>query len=372
MNIDNYEVYNATLKVISPIHIGDGSEITKKEFVLSKQNNKILVLDIERLYGAFIQVGATATSEFENFLKAPEHSKQSVSLSSLLYKYKISHQEYVKYEIASTLDNLNEYNIKSCIKDAFGSPYIPGSSIKGMIRSALMAYTIATNSDLSEKIKKLINDELLKSPTKNSWKKLDKIISNEVDNMLKKREGIKPFSGLIIGDSEPISRNLLCLAQKIDLLLDGGENPLNVYKESIAPCSQVHFKLSIDKTKIANVDIDYIQNALDFSKTQINKYFFKEFSQEGLVSNFEKGLVFLGSAGFVTKTIIYQIFEEEAKSITWSILKSTMSKKMFEKHGRYRNIITPHTCKCAEFDDGSEEIAFDDVGQAILSFTKVS
>ena len=368
MNIDNYDVYNATLKVISPIHIGDGYEITKKEFILDKDKNKILVLDIERLYGVFFKIGAVAKNEFENFLTDSQNTKTKISLKKFLSNYKINHQEYLKYEISSSLIKFNEHNIKTCIKNAFGCPFVPGSTIKGMIRSAIMAYTIANNSDLSKKIKKLIQDELLNKPTNNSWKKLEMIISNEVDNILRKRDGIQPFSGLIITDSEPISKNSLCLAKKIDFLLDESENALNIYNESIASSSQVHFKLSIDKTKITNVDIDYIQKALDFFKNQINKYYLKEFDGP---NSFQEGYVFLGTAGFVTKTIVYQIFGEEAKNITWRIFKSTMDEKIFKNHLSYEKRVTPHTLKCTEFENGSEELEFDSVGLAILSFTKV-
>lgn len=206
------------------------------------------------------------------------------------------------------------------------------------------------------------------SPKKYQFKKLEKDISDLVDDKLLEIKGVKPFSGLIIGDSDPISKDSLCLAQKIDVLVDGGENPLNIYKESVGTSATVHFKLSLDKSKIAVVDFDYIKKALEFYKNQISDYFFKEFDTE----HKNEGLVFLGAAGFVTKTIIYQIFGNEAKEVTWKIFKFTMKAKMFEKHKSFSGQVTPHACKCTEFDDGSSEIGFDDVGQAILTFKRVN
>jgi CRISPR-associated protein Csm5 len=370
MKIDNYEVYDAQLKVMSPIHIGDGLQISKKEFVFSNLNGKtkILVLDIEKLYSRFIKVGAAATAEFERFLTARENTKTSVSLSSLLFKYKINRHEYVKYEIASTLEELKEHNINTCLKDAFGYPYIPGISIKGMIRSAIMSYAIASDNYLLAEVKNKVTDLLSKYPKKFQFKILEREISDLVDKKFSKIKGVKPFSGLIVGDSYPLSKDSLCLAQKVDLLLNGGENSLNIYKESIGPFTNIHFKLSLDKTKIGEVDIEYIKNALEFYKNQMSDYFFKEFGVEYK----DEGLVFLGSAGFVTKTIIYQIFGKDAKKVTWDIFKSTLSDKMFEKHKYYSDKVTPHACKCTEFDDGSSDLAFYDVGQAILTFTRVN
>ena len=45
------------------------------------------------------------------------------------------------------------HEIQCFIKDAYGMPYIPGSSIKGMIRSALLAYEVKKNPKKYENIK---------------------------------------------------------------------------------------------------------------------------------------------------------------------------------------------------------------------------
>lgn len=67
-----------------------------------------------------------------------------------LYGWLIQNR-FTKEEIDSVTDysfsgnNVNldkQHGIKSCIKDAFNKPYIPGSSIKGYIRTALLAYEI--------------------------------------------------------------------------------------------------------------------------------------------------------------------------------------------------------------------------------------
>ena len=115
------------------------------------------------------------------------------------------------------------------------------------------------------------------------FKTLEREISDLVDKKFSKIKGVKPFSGLIVGDSSPLSKDSLCLAQKIDLLLNGGENSLNIYKESIGPFTNIHFKLSLDRTKIGEVDIEYIKNALEFYKNQMSDYFFKEFGVEKVI-----------------------------------------------------------------------------------------
>ena len=51
-------------------------------------------------------------------------------------------------------------DIQQHIKDPYGNPYIPGSSIKGMIRTIMLAYDIINNpekySDLKDNLEKIL------------------------------------------------------------------------------------------------------------------------------------------------------------------------------------------------------------------------
>lgn len=357
MNNINYEIYEGELTVITPIHIGDGSKISKKEYLI--EDSIIYIFDFEKLYNAFYVQGREAEDEFTDFLLKTNPTK---SLKDLLEEYRVIYQNCASYKIQNSGFEENNFNIMTYIKDAYGNPYVPGSSIKGFIKTAIISYSIYKNDDVLSKIKNKINDALYK---KYCFKELDKYITKEVENVLRLQD-LNPFSGLIISDSEPINKNSLCIAGKYDKSCKNKEKEINIYKESLSPNVNVKFILTLDKSKI-KIDINFIKEALVFYNSQINKYFLNEFGVENSNDNF----IFVGGgSGFPTKTIIYQIYGEEAKKITWKIFKKNFPINMFKKHKDMEGKVTPHMRKCTKFKDKDGRIKTDDIGKALISFNR--
>ena len=172
------QVHNVQLEVLAPLHIGSGITITKKEYIVNK--DKIQVLNIPKLFNAFSSRGAVAEKDFENYLLKP---KIELRLDHLVRKYSLRIEDFVKYELDSSSGNWNQnfkiFEINSFIKDSYGIPYIPGSSLKGAIRSALIAYKIYNSNILKyrylNKIKNIFNDVRL------SVKKVSGDVEEEFD-----------------------------------------------------------------------------------------------------------------------------------------------------------------------------------------------
>jgi len=69
---------------------------------------------------------------------------------------KVSAKDYlpwVKYRLScgNFLLEKNAINVFECIKDSYNNPYIPGSSLKGMLRTILLSY-MAHNAEECEKL----------------------------------------------------------------------------------------------------------------------------------------------------------------------------------------------------------------------------
>lgn len=125
------------------IHIGDGYEL-QYGFDFLADGEDVYVLDIDRLVGSMGEAEDLDTKEMKALLDAISNGK--------LVKY-IDENDIDLYSISSrVIDNCYNYEfkatniIKSQIHDAFGRPYIPGSSIKGAIRTAIVA-TMAQGKD---------------------------------------------------------------------------------------------------------------------------------------------------------------------------------------------------------------------------------
>lgn len=124
----------ARLKVLSPIHIGCGESISPSEYFIDKAKGDLNVVNME---GLFRDAGFVRYRE--KFIKeagSVRYLGQIIEDQTLLKKH-------VLYSIPMSLEARasNQIEVKSFIKSA-GRPYIPGSSIKGAIISALIYYSL--------------------------------------------------------------------------------------------------------------------------------------------------------------------------------------------------------------------------------------
>ncbi len=143
------------LKILSPIHVGYGEEFDAFSFVVDDREKNILVVDMDKF---FTLISSDETQRFLNICKEAEAFsliKLYRFMSSKLELVK-SHPDIILRKIPFCNGFLNHYNrVKSLPKDKIHelnkfntymlsynvnlkSPVIPGSSIKGSIRTAIL------------------------------------------------------------------------------------------------------------------------------------------------------------------------------------------------------------------------------------------
>ena len=69
------------------------------------------------------------------------------------------------------------------------------------------------------------------------------------------------MSGIIVGDSEPLSREDIVLCQKWEQHVDGSYKTLNLLRECIKPGTVIKSSLTIDETE-CNLKIEDILDAV--------------------------------------------------------------------------------------------------------------
>ena len=363
------QFHNIQLEILSPVHIGDGSTISKKEYFYDKFNKKIKIFDIPALFSIFTKKGITAENEMIEYLL---DKSNSVELLQLLRKYSINANEYVRYQLDTSASNeydLKKREINSFVKDSYGLPYIPGSTLKGLLKSAIISYRIHNDVDLCRNIKNEIIDAVKYDRANKKYlaqkinSKIEAIFDSEIiDKETSEKKIFKGFSGLIVSDSGPITdRNPLILAQKVDYSLEKKRGSLPIYKESLRPGIKVDFSLTLD-THALRISVDYIKDAINFYQKEAYNNFYKEYGRGEESSD----IIWLGGgAGFTSKTVIYQLFGQDAYRICNEIFYKTLGEKTYNKHKHYeyRDDMTPHTCKCTIYKD-----ELFDMGRAKLRF----
>lgn len=115
--------YKVRVELLSPLHIGSGRADLVYDYDFVMEGDRILVMDIDKVLeavpeGALRQPGEPTISRL---LRSPQQRGACVAYS-------------LRFRGAGppSPQSLREY-----IKDGFGRPYLPGSSLKGAIRTAL-------------------------------------------------------------------------------------------------------------------------------------------------------------------------------------------------------------------------------------------
>lgn len=128
-----------TLDVLTPLHIGSGGEISPTEYFIDKSSGRLLRLNMNSLFS-----DPSFVPQRERFIsEASQQRYIGAILEAALLKrhplYSISLAGDAGSHVAT-----RQTAVKDFIKSG-GKPYIPGSSVKGSILSAMTWHTLKDN-----------------------------------------------------------------------------------------------------------------------------------------------------------------------------------------------------------------------------------
>ena len=286
------KVYKVTLKALSPIFIGSGETLRKSQYLFNKNTQQATIIKEDALVQALIKYG-----KLKAFIEIIKTS--NVPLVRILKELGITQHQYLEHYtlkingFANTdREQLNDLN--TIIRDGTGSVYIPGSSIKGALRTCLLKNMGVSNID---------------------------------------------FNKLSISDSSVVPNSQLAIYQKVDFSKKLGT--LRVYRECIAPGTEVTFNITLIDSAI---DIDSLLDSIQYTyetyhngwatplinarEQDLNKYdFFDNYHNPKDVKEDDRFIMYLGGgAGFVSKTLHYKTKNRDtAKYDVFKILKNNFS-----------------------------------------------
>ena len=147
------ETYKVELTTITPIHIGTGEDYVPVDYVIKDSGsgyafyfinrNKFIDFIIDSgKYDDFLKI-----SNSNDFLKINEYIYKNFNEEMIDWEMPVSKKVYEIYlkniNMEIKKNDINRLEIRSFIKDSFKKNiYIPGSSIKGSIRTAFLNYKI--------------------------------------------------------------------------------------------------------------------------------------------------------------------------------------------------------------------------------------
>ena len=360
----NYlEAYEAELKVLSPVHVGNGTKLNKKEYIFQRNSGKVYVMDIQKMYVGLAKKGLQR--QFTDYYL----QQRTVDLGWWMRENNVGPADYNKWVSYSMEggDCLSERGRPAEIamfqKDAYGCPFVSGTSIKGMLRTILLGYELDNNKNLCGNLRADL-PRIARNSTDNRKRFLSrerKTVEQEVFNTLNRTDKngkLLPaadavndcLSGLIVSDSEPLKVTDLVLCQKMDQKVNGEINKLNILRESLKPGTVIKFKLTIDAA-LCKYTIEDIKNAIRVFGELYYGMFSGKF--QGTDRPGPSTVWLGGGTGFATKTVIYPLLGYEAGVMTsMEVFNKTLPRKVAEQH-RHSNDnrvgVSPHMLKCTEY-----------------------
>ena len=134
------------IQTLTPVHIGSGNFISNSELVEFQDGDDsfIGIVSPEKI------LKLVGNNNINNWVTYIENDK---SIKDFLRKYapNAMPQYYIKRSVLSF--GLGT-TLKECLHDGSGKPYIPGSSIKGAIRTAVLASMVDVTKGLDKEIDK--------------------------------------------------------------------------------------------------------------------------------------------------------------------------------------------------------------------------
>lgn len=149
---------NVTIETLTYVHIGSGVFLQKgNDFIVVEQNGNsdVYIIDPNKL-GAIIGTDPQTIAQWVAMIERGD-------ADSFIKKRTAGHspKEFSKRKISNfaNFDN-TQGTLKECLHDGMGRPYIPGSSIKGAIRTAVMASMARMQGKdyISQEINRIFNE----------------------------------------------------------------------------------------------------------------------------------------------------------------------------------------------------------------------
>lgn len=340
---DFLQVYDFHIRTASPLFVGDGGTILKKNYLFDSRSGRVTVFDEKKFFTLLIQ--RNLIDKYEQFAMGQMNN---------LYQFltdvcRLTERDWapaVRYCVSAEGALDREHSLKDIhtfIRDAYGRAYLPGSSVKGTIRTALLSELIQKDSGMREYDSRKF-DRILEEKYLHSLKLKIRKPADAVNSIMR---------GIQLSDSLPIEDRSMMLALKKDAHVDGsfaGGRGV-VCRESICPGTDIHLKLTLDQSVLkGKITKESLMEAIDHYDAYYADTYLPRFDEpEGAGPyHYDNSLIMGGGSGFFAKSLVYPYLGyEKGLQVT-----AEMMQRSFRRHHHDRDEalgISPHTMEYTKY-----------------------
>lgn len=390
MSISNFDYKKLVIKCLSPVHITDEvGTVYSYQYLYDARMQRVYFLN-ERLWVKFLFEHDLLT-EFEELIST---QMRAGTLCEWLLDRGFDIDtldgavtEYAEVAVPPDVLAANKMRLTEIVRTVHsvdGQPYIPGSSIKGALRTGLLFSLLLQEDKLRaqswSEVTRILNDKRLRD--KNDAlarlaQKLEvlllhrlRIPKNEPGGELLPQANMKcsVMKGLSVSDAYGYGSIIPVIVQKREavLMVKTGQikiKNLNLFRECLPQGAHQHFSITLDKAVFRSIGIqsvsELVKRQQDFTRFVLvrqQKIFDGALKREFAAS--ECGNIFVGSgSGFLSKTLLAVLAPDEK---SYTAAAALILHNNFYKHAHLRldKFAAPRGLQTAKSRQGSTLMGF--------------
>ena len=342
-HLTSYDLYLVTR---SPLFVGNGKSYTKTEYIFNPNTYEVGILD-ETSFIQFL-VEHNLMDRYEKFILSGNSDKR-------LYPFLSQECHMTRHEI----DSITQYNlyagyalddahtlkeIYSFNRDMNGRAYIPGSSLKGALRTAILQQMILRDGGGQAIDKDIPEGRYLNTLRLSLDRESGKPKNDAVNSIMR---------GISVSDSDVIPDKDFTISTKIDTDIHGYENAINLCRECVSPGVKIHFTLTLDTSVLHDViSVDTLRSAINdygehYAKNYISRF---ERPKDDSGETYRNCIVLGGGSGFFSKTLTYPYLgREKAVKYVTDTLDRKFPKRIKKDKSDISLGISPRMLKYTEY-----------------------
>lgn len=380
------------LTVVSPTNIGGPEKLTTKDYMYNYDAGEVYLLNNYEWFRFLARHNKLA--EFEAYMQ-DEMVRPNGRTMYDWAKNAIGASQLTKDTLGSAIGSIMKssiYNkghknslndITPQIRGANGDVYIPGSSIKGVIDSAIISHMLRNNkvfrSNVQRELRKVL-DVYKRKNARSLFKDIFKMVNLAIlkhIHVLTNNEG-KPFKGILasasrgvsVSDAMPMGAIQTEVLKKEDSCIDeDGTHAISVHRECILPNQKFSFTVTLDTAMTKEIGVTSIDQVLDILQEDFDathKLLASKFKKvsPSVFKALDSANAYIGSnTGFIQKTIIMAAFTDDEKTgidIISAILDVNFQKA---KHDSKDKFMAPRAIKLVKWNGNYYEMGGIHIGR---------
>jgi len=265
------ELITLTVKILSPVAIGTGEKCNALGFIVD--DGRVVIVDERKFLSAlsgrqqqlFLQWIEPLAGNLEHIREQIQRAGRNQQLRRQLQQQRreienqlslakflretlrmtqpanwLRSQKAIRYEVVAIRAPDRYEGFSFCLKTPDHRPYIPGSEIKGAMRTAVLARMLNNDQNLLQQLAQGLQPNMTKRQLDNLWQSTEwSLLRRKPDD----RDAHNDlFRGIAISDSEPMPTSALRIYGAKRLNMSGD---VTVFVEAIAPNTETTVTLSV-------------------------------------------------------------------------------------------------------------------------------